>query len=210
MELTLVSRKLKKKLYCIILKEIVRDIRVIEWVASEEEVATCRGRSKSSNNRNPVGNDGDVLRCYVCDSTKHLSPSCPYKQERDSNTVEEIHIVLLGSTPNEKQKQFVVEALGKGVLDSGCTKTVAGKDWMSEFIDTLSIKDKNYVSEKRYNSSFRFGDGIKCEGLNEVTIPVIIGGKRWMLAVSVVENAIPLLISNLKGYEKNENAAELH
>ena len=107
-----------------------------------------RGSSKSSNNRNPVGNDGNVLRCYVCDSTKHLSPSCPHKKERDGNTVEEIHIVLLGSTPNEKQKQFVVEALGKGVLNSGCTKTVAGKDWMSEFIDTLSIKDKNCVSEK--------------------------------------------------------------
>ena len=44
------------------------------------------------------------------------------------------------------------ETFGKGLLDSGCSKTVAGKVWMEEFIKTLSRGDMNDVTNKSSKS----------------------------------------------------------
>jgi len=51
--------------------------------------------------------------------------------------------VLLNAKPDNKQKTLVLETLGKGLLDSGCTRTVAGDFWMNEFLTTVSSADKH-------------------------------------------------------------------
>ena len=96
------------------------------------------------------------MRCFSCDSTQHLLRDCPKNTRKPD--VQEINIVLLNSKPDNKQKTLVIESLGKGVLDCGCTRTVAGELWMKEFLSTLSPKDAELVKEEERNSMFRFGD----------------------------------------------------
>ena len=84
------------------------------------------GRGKMRNQRNPVNGDGNVLRCHCCGSTRHFSYDCPHKKVDKGNMTVHITIVAVVSTR--------VDALGKGILDSACTKTVAGRTWVEEYL----------------------------------------------------------------------------
>ena len=81
------------------------------------------------------------------------------------------------------------------ILDSGCTKTVCGQNWLTAYLDTLSLQDKKTV--KRFDSanSFRFGDGRTVQSLGLVHIPVYIGSKKSILSTDIVHCDIPLLMS---------------
>ena len=92
-------------------------------------------------------------------------------------------------------KGLLYEALRKGVLDSGCSKTVSGELWYAEFISMLSTEEQKKVIEKPSSAVFRFGDGIESKSVMLATIPVMIGSKVFAMDVDIVEQAIPLLIS---------------
>ena len=87
-----------------------------------------------------------------------------------------------------------VEALGKGLLDSGCSRTVAGQVWYDEYLSTLSERDRGEVKEVESKSIFRFGDGVETKSIKCVSVPVFIGSNRFVLDLEVVPNQIPLLI----------------
>ena len=109
------------------------------------------GRSKNKLGTNPVDSDGNIMRCHECDSTKHFASNCPHTGKVDSGT---------GS--------MLVESLGKGILDSACTKTVSGEEWLNEYIENLNEKDRKEVvcSETVGKSLFRFGDGVESKSIN--------------------------------------------
>ena len=85
-----------------------------------------------------------------------------------------VHITLINSNPEKQQKCLLLEAPGKGVLDSGCSKTVAGQIWYTEYVSTLSEGDRQTVKETSGKSVFRFGDGKESKSLMLATIPVLI------------------------------------
>ena len=66
---------------------------------------------------NRIGKDGKVLRCFNCDSTKHLSSKCPYPRGDDSRT-QNIHITLFNTKPDKAMSALIKETLGMVVLDS--------------------------------------------------------------------------------------------
>ena len=158
--------------------------------SSSTEGAKGGSQKQSSSTENPVNQYGIKMRCYACDSLTHMVANCPKKNE-----VEEVNIVLLNSKPDNKQKNLVLETLGKGLLDSGCTRTVAGEFWMNEFLSTIPPADKLKISEVKSDAIFRFGDGAESRSAKKVTIPIKIGSKKYQLQVDVVKNDIPLLIS---------------
>ena len=45
----------------------------------------------------------------------------------------------------EHMSLFLGDTLGMAILDSGCSKTVCGKQWLSIYLDTLSIQDRKSV-----------------------------------------------------------------
>ena len=145
--------------------------------------------------QNPTGSDGNTMKCFACQSTMHFIADCPHRNNYDTphTAVSDIHITLFNSKPDLIQRNLVAETLGKGLLDSGCSKTVAGEVWLREYLFTLP-KGAN-VTEEESKALFRFGDGIECKGLKCVTIPVIIGDYHCRLKVDIVPNDIPLLIS---------------
>ena len=72
-----------------------------------------------------MGKDGNILRCFRCDSTRHLASKCPHRANQcKSKDINEVHITLFASAPDQKQYCLIEETLG--VLDSVCFKTVSG------------------------------------------------------------------------------------
>ena len=120
------------------------------------------------------------------------APKPQTKGVEESNLT--VHVTLVTGKGNES---MVLELLGKGILDSACTKCVAGSAWMDEFISTLSEEEKLMVrkSTVKSDSIFRFGDGVQSRSFECVKIPVFFGKKRRVLKVDIVDNEIPLLIS---------------
>ena len=134
------------------------------------------------------------MRCYKCGSTKHFAAKCLQKDNTYVKT-QDVHLTLLTANPDERQKVLIGESLGKGVLDSACTKTVSGRTWMEEYISTLLPEVRTQVEEGVSDVVFRFGDGVEVQASAKVKIPVVIGGVKYLLDVDIVENELPLLIS---------------
>ena len=91
----------------------------------------------------------------------------------------------------------MAESICYGVLDSACTKTVAGELWMQEYLASLTDEERSTLesSQKKSLSTYRFGDGVESKSLECFNVPIIIGKEKVSIEVDVVENKIPLLIS---------------
>ena len=110
-------------------------------------------------------------------SLGHVEPST---NNKETEVVHEVHVTLLSSEPDDCQFGLTEESFGKGVLDSGCTKTISGETWMDEFLSTLTNDDKRLVEERDSNAIFRFGDGVETTAMcyvnnDKVKVPVVIG-----------------------------------
>ena len=158
-----------------------------------------RGRGRGSSfgvkrGENPVY-QGVVMRCHECDSTKHFVNECPHRRVENANV--SVHLTLLTGSTSKEQLALLKKTLGKGILDTACTKTVAGVSWINEYLQMLSEKERNTVenSATSSNTVYRFGDGIETRSKKVLQIPLSICGKRIIEEVDVVDNEIPLLIS---------------
>ena len=144
---------------------------------------------------NPVGFGGDVMRCHNCESTKHFVDTCPHRTTEEANMT--VHITLVAGKGEAEQCYLMAESVGYGILDSACTKTVAGENWINEYISTLTEEESVDIkrNERKSNSMYRFGDGVESRSLKMLNLPVIIGNRKLFIEVDVVTNNIPLLIS---------------
>ena len=80
-------------------------------------------------------------------------------------------------------------------MDCGASKTVCGKEWLTQYINNLSDTDQSKVLFAESNHIYRFGDGRKVNALHSVKIPAIIGTHILKIDTDVVDNDIPLLFS---------------
>lgn len=78
------------------------------------------------------------------------------------------------------------------VLDSECTKIVAAKVWLEEYVKILSEPDKKCVEYLATDDIFQFGDWKEDVASTKVLAPALISEKRVMISVTVVDNNIPL------------------
>lgn len=177
----------------------------------------CEGRQL-----NPPARDGAVSRCVVCDSRYHWAKQCPHAYENinggedsvanvavdseETETKEESHVHLslfMGLTENENQCNnklgtLVKNCEGSALIDTGCSTTVCGENWLSSYIGLLSEYDRADIKDvvvtgKR--ASFTFGDGKTVSSLKRLLLPCYINGRRCTIETDVVESNIPLLMS---------------
>ena len=158
--------------------------------------STFRGRGRfrggwkkkeGSGSSNPKDSRGEQLKCFKCGSKEHFVKDC---------TAEEVHFTLLSSEkPDGPLSALLQETLGMAILDSGCSKTVAGNIWMEAYLDQLSKRDRASVKTVPSNTRFRFGDGVESVSSKLMTIPVVIGKVKVPIEVNIVDNEIPLLLS---------------
>ena len=162
---------------------------------------------------NPIGPNGIVSKCAVCGSKYHWVKSCPeISHERDgSNKVGfvknedsdgdsesgDVKISLFQDTSNDNAslQWFLGETLGCAVIDSGCSKTVAGSNWFKCFLEMLDDKELEQITRKDSDQSFKFGKGDSIQSKGKIVIPVTLGKKRISIESDIVEADIPLLLS---------------
>ena len=79
---------------------------------------------------------------------------------------------------NNKPNSLMEQCQGCALMDSGCTKTVAGEKWFKNYQDSLSEYDQDKIKEHHSNSVFTFGDGRVVDSMRKVVIPCYINNKR--------------------------------
>ena len=148
-----------------------------------------RGGSDNKGIMNPVDRDGNVTRCRICDSKFHWHQDCTVNPKGP----EKITLFQAKDIDNEETRIFVGETLSCAVLDSGCSQTVCGKNWLECFQESLDEEEN--ITEKQSHATFKFGNGGPVKSLKKVSLPVIIGTQAIDLETDVVDTDIPLLLS---------------
>ena len=150
---------------------------------------------------------GDYYRCHTCGSFRHMMNECPDKgsSPRNSTFVAENDPndnydkkpwpVLFTGNISVYSSQLVMEANNSAVLDSACSSTVCGKDWLDNYVKSLTPDKKEYVSVTESNETFRFGGGEVLPSEGVYTIPGTLGGNEVLIKTDVVDSHIPLLLS---------------
>ena len=161
-------------------------------------------------------------RCFDCDSIKHVVSECPHVKRSSDNPsqvksvppnargrgsqsrrgnrgsrkrMEQVHITLMSS--DDRVNGLIGQTFGMAVVDSACTKTVAGAIWVDEYLSTLTKSQlKSVKSTTETDVKFKFGDGQEVKSIKRYKFPVVIGGECFFLCVEVVKNDIPLLLSS--------------
>ena len=156
--------------------------RCFECDSTKHFVADCPHRSSSPQ------------KCHNCQSTKHLIADCPHKVVEDANVT--VHLTLVAGQADQ-QHVLLSNNVCKGILDSGCTKTVAGSAWLEEYLVTLTDEERASAleSKKQNNTVYRFGDGKESKSNFEICLPARVWNKSVNILVDIVDNDIPLLIS---------------
>ena len=161
-----------------------------------------RGRTRpnrgyqQSNNRtrgtNPVGKDGRISTCAICGSRFHWAKDCPNKEE---------NVLTSEETPQDSDNVFLtfvmvteqlsIESQGKAVFDSACTSSVAGKDWVNNYVKHLPPELRQQIRQENASSKIVFGAGEPVKASVLVYLPAKIGEVNCFFKILV----IPLLLS---------------
>ena len=195
-----------------------RDNRYSESMNSNNQ----RNENREPNTLNPRDRSRNILKCFNCNSVKHLVNKCPHQKdisnmrchkcgllghlafncsEQKEDKVEEPlpsphveYITLLNSKP-DRMKNLIGELFGMAVLDSGCTKSVTGEMWLDESSQSVPEQDKLQISERSNDATFRFGEGVEVTSSKLVKFPVVTGSQKFFIEANVVKNELPLLLS---------------
>lgn len=175
------------------------------------------GNSRGAENLNPLGKDGNRMKCFSCGSFRHLNYTCPYRNNNVNLTQDEVdelkneniteagsqnvllcddHIILYTGKDGDLKNELCLETLGCAILDSACSSNVAGEKWLNDFLSNhLSDNERLEVKTTRSERTFRFGDGPVIKSIMEVTIPVKIGDYSMFLKLDIVKADVPFLLS---------------
>ena len=96
---------------------------------------------------------------------------------------------------NNDNQELMRETINKAILDSGCTKTVCGNNWLKCYRETLNESENDNIKLLESSSSFKFGDGNVVKSVGKVFIPIELSGKKVKLATEVINKNLPLLLS---------------
>ena len=147
---------------------------------------------------NPVGKDGNILRCVACDSIRHLLAQCPHSYENtNAYEVEHCQEEACLFTGKDVGQMFVLsaEAQNCAVLDSACSSTVCGKDWLQSYLSSLDPNKLESVKKSTSHKVFRFGGGTVLTSEGSYILPAKLVGKDIQIKTDVVDSNIPLLLS---------------
>ena len=193
MALTL-ARDLKYESMKLVLKRISLNVQSNSEnnemnIKQEELLFTRRENSKFENKEkqkfNPSNKKGQTSRCAICDSKMHWAKHCLHRvknhsaniaevSESEGENTENVQIILI-TEKSEVNNVFVAEMFCSAVIDTTCSKTVAGIDWFTNYTKNLDDYSSNHVLYKKPNTPFKFGDRKKVYSQNKATIPAKVG-----------------------------------
>ena len=172
----------------------------VNFKSSSAQFARGRGRANNSGMRpiNPTGQGGQILRCAACDSVRHLLAECPHSYENMNALeveVEEDQPCLFTGRDAGEMIVLSTEAQNCAVLDSACSSTVCGRNWLENYIQSLDPNARERVERKESHKNFRFGGGTVLPSNGSYLLPATLVGKNINIETDVVDSNIPLLLS---------------
>ena len=90
---------------------------------------------------------------------------------------------------------LVFDTLACAVIDSGCTRSVVGRNWLSYYQETLDEQQNNLMKTEKCSTPFRFGDGDEMISSERIKIPGRIGNSNILIEANIVDCELPLLMS---------------
>lgn len=118
-----------------------------------------------------------------------------YNYQYDYDNPEECHVVLYTGDLNLDRITLTTESQNCAVLDTACTKTVAGKEWFDTYVQSLSEEEALSIKYCASTCTFKFGAGPILPSLGQYKIPATLVGRNVMIVTDVVDTDIPLLLS---------------
>ena len=91
--------------------------------------------------------------------------------------------------------QLSVDACNCAVLDSACSSTVCGQNWLENYLNSLSEADKQKIHQNVGQRTFKFGGGERLKSKGEYRLPAVIAGREVTIRTDKVHSDIPLLLS---------------
>ena len=150
---------------------------------------------------NPAGGNGKPLLCKSCGSYRHMIAECSDSWENRAprvNITEEDNqeeAVLFTGYRKQSINQLGVEARNCAVLDSACSSTVCGQNWMDCYLESLDPCDRAKVKTSKGEKVFKFGGGERLKSKGSYCIPAVLAGNEVSVRADVVDSEIPLLLS---------------
>ena len=141
-----------------------------------------------------------VTRCVDCNRFGHWSgdPVCSAKDKH----VAQAHITgcILKETVHVHPESFVTSSIaveqelrGAGACDTCCNRTVAGQEWMNDYVHSLKKLKLKYWT-LRCQECFKFGAGDPVVCKTAYFISLFIHGACAIIGVSVVPGKFMLLM----------------
>ena len=92
---------------------------------------------------------------------KHFGARCPHRKSTEEAQMV-TNTTLLAGKGDAEQCYLMPESLGYSVLDTTCTKTVAGTEWVNEYMASLAEPERAGIkrSGPSTQSAYRFEDGL--------------------------------------------------
>ena len=145
---------------------------------------------------NPLDRQGRRTKCAICSSVFHWAKDCPHKDVKYvEEEAEDCDIVMFAKEIQNHNIVFMTESFGSAILDTACTRTVCGRKWLYDYVESLNEEEKKGIREEKSERVFRFGDSSQVKAVKNVVIPAVIGGKKCKISTDVVDLELPLLLS---------------
>ena len=104
-------------------------------------------------------------------------------------------LVLVSQQENELC--YLVEEAGtRGVIDTGCSKSVSGLGWVEKYTNTISPNFAQSLQLQPSSKVYEFGGGERRQSKGCVTLPTLIGDLLVDITMDIVDASIPLLIGS--------------
>ena len=149
-----------------------------------------RGRGQPTVRKtNPSDSEGNILRCMACDSTLHFVKDCPHAYENLEHSffTETEQFALFTGQNNDEMTVLLTESTNAAVLDSGCSSTVVGQDWVECFIDSLSDSEKSKIIYKDSNTTYKFGGGEGLKSKGKAVLPCYLAGQKCTVETDIID-----------------------
>ena len=171
------------------------------------------GKSSTKSKKKSV--EQSMLTKLLSASKNELAIVCNVYDECSSvdSDEESLHIdkneELVMVVHDERELCCLVEDAGcRGVLDSGCSRSVAGLSWVNQFTKAISPKFSDFIELAPSKKIYQFGGGEKRKSKGTISLPTMIGDIKVFITMDVVDAPIPLLIGT-NSMEKGEAVLDI-